>query len=270
MDLTNKQRLFKYSSLNSLANIKQNSQYNFAMNHSMMIYGKNALYSFIPKNGCSTLRLSVAVANGCINGIEEGHWIHANNQSFNATLGEAIKVDYTFVVLRCPFRRLASVFLDKFVGKEPEAWQYRNMLNREVELDDLTFKAFVLSLKKPFIFNSNIHWKPQTAFLIYQKYDDYFCLERFEDVTSTLKSKLDFEVLDARSLTGHGTDRFELIDNQCHANTPAFDIALMKRNGQCPSHRAMYDDELIEVVRTLYKQDFDLYTQHFGPENLIE
>ena len=136
---------FKNTSAN-LNTLRQNGQHNFAMNHSMMLYKQNALYSFIPKNACSTLRLSVAITNGCINGIEQGHWIHANNQTFNATLGEAIKVDYSFVVLRCPFRRLASVFLDKFVAKEPDAWNYRSALQRKVNLDDLTFRDFVKSL----------------------------------------------------------------------------------------------------------------------------
>ncbi|WP_366939281.1 sulfotransferase family 2 domain-containing protein [uncultured Paraglaciecola sp.] len=68
-----------------------------------------------------------------------------------------MKADYTFVVLRCPFRRLASVFLDKFVAKEPDAWQYRDVLSRKVDLDNLSFHDFVLSLKNTAILNSNIH-----------------------------------------------------------------------------------------------------------------
>lgn len=269
MNTVKVKRDFKYSSLNSLANIKQNSQHNFAMSHSMMIYGKNALYSFIPKNACSTLRLSVAIENGCIEDVEQGNWIHANNQSFNATLGEALKVDYSFVILRCPFRRLASVFLDKFVSKEVDAWQYRNLLKREIELDDLTFRQFVMSLKKPMVLNSNIHWRPQAAFLIYKDYDDYFSLENFTYAVAQLKDKLDFNVVDARCLTNHGTDRYSMVDDVDYSDMCAFDIALMKRSGQCPMHSAMYDDELIAVVKSLYKQDFQLYIDKFGEDNLL-
>jgi hypothetical protein len=61
-------------------------------------------------------------ANGCINGIGQGHWIHQNNNTFTPTLADAFAASYTFVILCCPFRRLASVFLDKLVAKEPTAW----------------------------------------------------------------------------------------------------------------------------------------------------
>ncbi len=118
------------------------------------------------------MRLRIAQANGCIDSIDQGHWIHANNKTFNATLGEAIKADYTFTILRCPYRRLVSVFLDKFVAKEPSAWQYRESLERGIELDTLTFRDFVKSLDKPVILKSDIHWRPQVDFLMYRQYHD--------------------------------------------------------------------------------------------------
>jgi hypothetical protein len=75
-----------------LGKLQKNGKHCFAMNFSMILHQKNMLYSFIPKNACSTLRLSTAIESGCIDGIEQGHWIHANNQTFNATLAEAIIV----------------------------------------------------------------------------------------------------------------------------------------------------------------------------------
>jgi hypothetical protein len=60
--------------------------------------------------------------------------------------------------------------LDKFVAKEPDAWQYRDLLKREVNLDDLTFEQFVKSLVVPPMKGANIHWKPQSTFLLF---DDY-------------------------------------------------------------------------------------------------
>ncbi|HFU75986.1 MAG TPA: hypothetical protein ENK66_07045, partial [Arcobacter sp.] len=232
---------FKYS-IGNLQNLKQNGQHNFAMNHSMRIYQSNALYSCIPKNGCSTLRLSVAITNGCIDGIEQGHWIHANNHTFNASLAEAIKVEYTFVVLRCPFRRLASVFLDKFVSKKPDAWQFRNILKRSFELDNLTFREFVSLIKDNKMLLHNIHWRPQVSFLIYKNYSDYFCLEEFPKAVEILKSKIGFDVVDARKLTNHGTDSYKMLNDKCYADTMAFDIAVMKRDTLCPSHASLYDD----------------------------
>lgn len=260
---------FKYGASTTLESVGRNKAHKFAMSHSMMLYSKNALYSFIPKNACSTLRLSVAIENGFVEDADHGHWIHANNHTFNARLGEAIKADYTFVILRCPFRRLASVFLDKFVAKEPDAWQYRSLMDYSVKLDELSFREFVLSLQEVDLLEENIHWREQGAFLIYQEYSDYFSLEQLPKAIKTLKQKLDFNVVDARSLTNHGTGHYEALNDKSYADTAAFDIALMKRNGQCPSHESMYDKELIEVVKSLYEEDIDLYTEKFGKRDLL-
>lgn len=259
----------KYGAKHSLGNLKQSPQNNLALRHSMMLYSKNALYSFIPKNACSTLRLSVAIENGCVDGFEQGHWIHQNNSTFNANLGEAINVNYSFVLLRCPFRRLASVFLDKFVSKEPDAWQYRQILDRKVELDDLSFQGFVLSLRSPKVLNANIHWRKQSDFLIYQEYSDYFSLENFSEAIATLKQKIGFEVIDARALTNHGTERYQVVADNSYATCPAFDIAIMKRKGECPAHQSLYDEETVDIVKKLYKVDIELYTEKFGRDNLL-
>jgi len=235
-----------------------------------MIYQANAVYSFIPKNACSTMRLSVAHANGCIDSIEQGHWIHANNGTFNATLGEAIKADYTFTILRCPFRRLASVFLDKFVAKEPLAWSYRTRLERKIELDSLTFRDFVKSLTKAGMLRSDIHWRPQVDFLLYSQYHDYFCLENFEEIVRVLKDKIDFKVIDARSLTNHGLSELKAINTDCFADSEAFDIAIMKRNGECPDYNSMYDDELYLTVSNLYREDIQLYKDKFSDSDILK
>lgn len=260
--------MFNFSA-SILNNLNQNTQHQFCMSYAMQVFSSNAIYSFIPKNGCSTLRLSVAIANGCISGVEQGHWIHANNQTFKPTLKDAATANYKFVVLRCPFRRLASVFLDKFVAKEPEAWQYRDLLKREVNLDDLTFEQFVKSLAVPPMKGANIHWKPQNLFLLHKEYDDYFALEHFDKATTTLKEKIDFDVVDARSLTGHGTDKFEMLNDDNFSRTSAFDIAVLKRAGKCPSHKALYTEELIQLVKKLYADDIALYSKYCDENDLL-
>lgn len=59
-----------------------NAPLQFALGHSMRIFPSNSLYTVIPKNGCSSLRYSVAVANGCVAGPENLNWIHQNNRTF--------------------------------------------------------------------------------------------------------------------------------------------------------------------------------------------
>ncbi|PKG95618.1 sulfotransferase family 2 domain-containing protein [Paraglaciecola sp. MB-3u-78] len=249
--------------------LQQNPLHQTPMNHAMEIYKTNSIYTFIPKNGCSTLRLSVAIENGCIDGIEQGNWIHANNQTFKPSLADAAKAQYKFVVLRCPYRRLASVFLDKFVAKEPDAWLYRAQLRHEVDLDNLTFTQFIKSLAVPAMKGFNIHWKPQSDFLLYTQYDDYFALEHFSDAIHILSEKINFNVVDARSLTSHGIDIYELLNDRCFSEMKAFDIAILKRAGQCPSHKSLYNPELVAIVKRLYADDIALYCDKCDAEDIL-
>jgi hypothetical protein len=116
-------RRFSFSS-DSIVALKRNPAHVFAQKHALNLFSKNAIYTYIPKNACSTLRLSLAVANGCIDSDDEFEWIHQNNETFAASMSELIKAEYTFTFLRCPFRRIASVFIDKMISKDKVAWSY--------------------------------------------------------------------------------------------------------------------------------------------------
>ena len=110
-----KKRQLNYTA-NSYVKLNKNMQHKLAQNHALRIYKSNSIYSFIPKNGCSTMRLSLALANGCISDPKDFEWIHNNSLTFSADLPSLLLADYTFVILRCPFARLASVYLDKIVS----------------------------------------------------------------------------------------------------------------------------------------------------------
>ena len=85
---------------------RSNSQHMFSHTYALLIYDSNAIYSMIPKNGCTTMRLSIALANGAIADRSEWDWIHLNNDSFNPSFKELALASYRFTVLRCPYGRL--------------------------------------------------------------------------------------------------------------------------------------------------------------------
>lgn len=262
-----KMKRFKYSSLSMVA-LQNNPKHQFAMKHALLEFNSNSLYTFIPKNACSTLRFSLAIRNGCIAGEQDFNWIHNNNNTFNPTLKEAFKCQYSFVVLRCPFRRLASVFLDKFVAKDRQAWIYWDNQQRKPDLDELSFSDFVKSLMQPYMFKLDIHWRPQVDFLLFDSYSDYFCLESFSDAIHTLKQQIGFEVHDARHLSGHGIERFDLIEGS-NSKLTVQEIHNLKQNGTCPAPESLYSTELVEIVKKLYKDDIDFYRLKFGEDNLL-
>lgn len=249
--------------------LDKNSSHVFAQKHALNLYSMSAICTYIPKNACSTLRLSIAIANGCLDSIDEHEWIHQNNQTFVASLSELIKAEYTFTFLRCPFRRLASLFLDKIVSKDRVAWTYYDAIHKQTELDDLNFSSFVRSLRNPNVLMRDHHWRPQKDFLVYRRYDDYFCVEDMASAIVTLNNTIGFSIVDAREKTKHGSDGFDIIDNVDFTKNRARHFFGMKLKNTLPSYKSLYNDELIETVAAIYGKDIDLYSQECGSANLL-
>jgi hypothetical protein len=252
------QRLLRYAGAD-IWPLSQNAPHQGAARYALSLYAQDAVYSFIPKNACSTLRYSLALANGTISGPEQFNWIHANNPTFRATLPELVKAKYTFVILRDPFLRIASCYLDKMVGLTDVAWHFHALTNYRLEPAMVTFRDFVMGLRPRL--RSNEHWRPQVDFLVYETYDNYFCVESFAEAISRLREKIGFEVHDARPLTRHGSERFApLVGDASFADTPAHEIATLKRSGHIPRYTQMYDAELVAAIGRLYAADIAFYT----------
>jgi hypothetical protein len=262
-------RRFRYSS-NTNAALAANPKHALALRHTLKIFEPNAAYTFIPKNACSTMRFSLAVANGCIDGPDEINWIHHNNPTFAMTTEQAFLADFAFVILRCPFRRLYSVFLDKFVNMDIQSWRFYNNAQRRWHPHDLTFETFVRALQEPVLFRSDNHWAPQGDFLLFDEYDAYFSVEQFDTCVAELKARLDFDVLDARDLTGHSTADHRVSEgDEFNYQTPAFELLRLKREGVVPSYDTMFNEELVEICSRLYSSDIALYKEKLSNESLL-
>lgn len=261
-------RHFRYSS-KSYANLNANAQHIFAQRHALNIYPADAIYSFIPKNACSTMRTSLAIANGCIRDSSDFNWIHQNNDTFSASLSELAKATYTFTVLRCPYSRLFSVYMDKIVNRNPQAWRYVDLHDRTIDIDDVTFEFFVKSMCKAHIRNADIHWMPQVNFLVYEQYDDYFAFEDIHQLVDTLKARIDFEVVDARPLTKHGMAGYRKLSRKEPFRLAPFELLGLKKRGSVPSLKSMFSEELVDCVKRAYRKDIAVYKKHIGPKHLL-
>ncbi|KGF72522.1 hypothetical protein DO97_08260 [Neosynechococcus sphagnicola sy1] len=261
-------RFFRYSN-ESYNNLNQNSKHKFAQSHALNIFGKEAIYSFIPKNACSTLRTTIAYANGCIRDKSDFNWIHKNNHTFSATLSELARAKYTFTILRCPFARLVSAYLDKIVSRDTVAWNYIDLHNRKIDIEDITFDFFVRSMSKPNIRDGDIHWRPQIDFLVYEEYDDYFCLENFSKVETVLRDRIGIDIIDVRPLTSHTSYGFNLIDDNDFSNIKPFELLKYKLNRALPHPKNMYNDELIELTKKAYSDDISLYQSKIDRKTLM-
>ena len=154
------------------------------------------------KNACSTLRFSIAVRNGFIRDKMDVDWINNNNGTFKSTQREVSRARYTFVILRCPFTRIASCFLDKIVD---EIISFNDEMGNKVNFN---FYEFLLQVKSQNQSEREQHWRNQSDFLHYEKYDEYFSLELFSDAIKVLDSH-GFKVHDTRDSIKHGLSRLK-------------------------------------------------------------
>lgn len=257
--IENINRIFKQATC-SYGALQNNRKHQFAASQALSLYQSEAIYTFIPKNACTTMRVSLAMENGCIGSLNDFNWIHKNNATFKATFSELIRAKYTFVILRSPLQRLASVYLDKIVDRTGVAWVFYDLIQRKISLEEITFRKFVELVTKDHIIREDIHWRPQVDFLVYEKYDDYFTLENFLEAVPIIEEKTGMKIHDARSLTKHGTDQYEMLDDKCYADTSPIEIFQMKQEGRIPSHDSLYDRLLEKKAETAYEDDILLYT----------
>lgn len=259
-------RLFRHVR-QSLKPLGQNAEHRFAADNALIHYPSGAIYTFIPKNACSTLRVSLALAHGCIaDPAREWSWIHGNNATFRATLPELVRAPFTFVILRCPYARLASAFLDKIVSRNIEFWTLHRAERDAFDPRALTFRQFVQLLAKPGNLRLDLHWRPQADFLVYEDYDRWFAFEDMPAAAAGIEARTGLQLVDARPFTRHGTAGVADIDGA--ADLTVADLDAMKAEGRLPPQARFYDDALRAQVARLYRADLDLYASRLGTGGL--
>ena len=244
------------------SNLKTNKDHDFAIKHTSIHYKSNTVCTWIPKNGCSNLRYSIAKENGTITSVEEIEWIHQNNDCFNASTKEALQADYTFVILRNPFKRLLSFFLDKLChSQEDQSEESYKRAHKAFNFNsNLSYSDFIDHIweNTDSIYDDE-HTRPQCDFLLYRNYDQYFALEAIKQANEQIHYKTGINVEDIRDknsiFTSKGCER----SDQIMHNTPADEISSLLKQSKVPITENMYTNEMAKKVSALYLQDILLY-----------
>ena len=253
-------RLLKNARLKH-SQVNENSLHNWSSNYALSIYPINSVYTFIPKNACSTLRFSIAIANGFIKDLKDIQWIHNNNSTFRSSQREVSLASFTFVVLRCPYTRIASCFLDKIVD---EVISFNDEMGKKVSLN---FYEFLLHINSQQPSEREQHWRNQSDFLHYEKYDEYFSLELFSEAIASLSAH-GLKVHDTRESINHGISNLKAVDGD-FSKMKAEQIKKMKEEGSAPNYKSMFSKVEIDLVNEIYKDDMNLYKSHFGESELL-
>ena len=244
------------------AKLASNQGHNFALDHTSVHLKSNTVCTWIPKNGCSSIRYTIANANGAISSIKDIEWIHDNNDCFNANTKEILQADYTFVILRNPFKRLLSFFLDKLCHTDQNMSDKSNLHAQSVFKfnSSLSYKDFINFIwENPESIYNDEHTRPQNDFMIYRNYDNYFALEKFHEVEKVIKEKIGLELIDVRNSNSIFTTKECESCQEITYTTMASEIQTFLAQKKVPIPENMYSNEMLKKVATLYLQDIILY-----------
>ncbi|MEM9274421.1 MAG: sulfotransferase family 2 domain-containing protein [Cyanobacteria bacterium P01_F01_bin.143] len=193
---------------------------------------------------------------------------------------------FKFVILRNPFRRLVSGYINKFVSPIVESMRRKKKFTptkpisaqgkiiREVseflgiEPDfekSVTFDQFIRYLSRTEDVKLNIHWRPQHTFLglgLFKfKYDFIGKFEELNLVIEHLEKKFDIQVNKNVMGKSHITNYKEFTNSGdfCHK----YPIDFLELEG-VPSSNQLYTPELEALVRVRYAEDIALYEREFN------
>ena len=242
--------------------IEKNEEHEFARRHTLVHLKSNSICTWIPKNSCSSLRYSIAVSNGAISGIGDIDWIHKNNSSFMASNKELLTANYSFVILRNPFKRLLSFYCDKLcnTGNNENDKSYEVTQSLMGTDTKTTFADFVEILwRNSNLKKANEHIQDQCDFLIYKKYHDYFALEKYKSTAAKINERTGLTLEDVRPYNTIHTSYGCSDSDELSHETPAELIGTAMAQSRKPKAEHMYNSEMIKKVGSLYLSDILMY-----------
>jgi len=255
------------NTLGSRDELVLNDQHSFSKSFSLLHYKSGAVCTYIPKNACTNLRYSIALANGFIGGLGEIDWIHSNNNTMAPPSSkEILSASTTFVFLRSPFSRLVSYFMDKIVGSKTQSgdcsYEQAQKAFAFIEESQFTFKGFVRALwDDPGLLKADIHLRQQVDFLLYRDYDHWFSVEDVESATKILNEEIGLEIIDTRFVTSHTSYGFEMLSDGYYGDLGLWHLMDLKDSGFMPYVDSMLDPETCYHICCLYLADIILYSR---------
>lgn len=182
---------------------------------------------------------------------------HLNDDSF-----------YKVAVVRDPFDRLVSGYVDKFCGEDiNRSWVQEVLIQNDFkdsnENYQITFAQFVDYLLNNDLMDVNAHWRHQTHILKGIEFNEVINLKDMSNKLPELSKKLGFEsninLAKRRQSNSYGKNE-NLQDLKDVFNRTNIELIKYKQaSGFFPKKGAFYNADIKEKVKTIYKVDFEAF-----------
>ncbi len=229
-----------------------------------------AVYCSIPKNACTLFKTMMVEQSELVLPFQSsGENVHVffdqNMQEVSASrlLNCLCSPAYfKFVVLRDPFKRLVSAYLDKIAKHatpEPFAQSViknvQSHLGIEEDLEQsITFSQFVDYLVRTPDSSLNDHWRPQSNFVGNTPFD---FIGRFEDlgnVINVIENK--FQIKIKQNVSSHRTKYGKYGDAEFFDNVYPQQLRMLDA---LPDFHHFYTKPIAQKISSRYDRDFQLY-----------
>ncbi len=260
-----------------------NQSYTKALQSRYLVNHKHKIiYCPIPKNACTFLKtMMIEQSDQLVKYQQSKQNIHQylgrKDTSFRLTdLSCFHNPDYfKFAILRNPFKRLVSGYLDKIAKRtQPESFalavieRVYQSLGEKTNLEkSITFKQFINYLVETEDIKLNEHWRPQSTFLGLGLFTFDFIgqFERLDLAISYLESKfklkIPINVVQHHNQGNHITNYSNLHSNKTFEDT--YPEELRQLDG-FPAVEQFYTPELEALVKDRYAEDLEIYSSQFN------
>ena len=209
--------------------------------------------TWIPKNGCSSLKLALENSDyRCFYGFLGVNKINSQTK--------------ISLITRHPYDRLVSLYLDKVVELKIPFWRpyFDEMIKYSKGCEQLTFENFVYALARGNLIRRGDHTYPQTSFCLYSNPSKYTSIYDISTISS-LYEKLD---LSASSYTFQSPDGYKgamtstLLLKKVHIQDawkcPGYKLLNQKINhAEIPRAENFRAPHLQTIVQKLYQKDYE-------------
>ena len=229
--------------------ISLNPSYSSLLDFDKLNFGFSYMYAIVPKSACSTIFKILDSIETQRNDLEEIYYglLHKNGYQAEKLIDRSI---FKFTVVRNPFVRILSAYLDKIVGRDSYREFFLQGLGFTIH-EIVSFKDFLKRIfekvDKENVSILNEHFRPMWALTLSEiiPYDFIGKLENFPN-------------------------DLEIILDKLGINEPAAKF-FFAPHATCSNKKIplYFDQESINLVLEIYKKDFEIYGYEKSLSDLI-
>lgn len=242
------------------------------LNNNLLYARRNRIaYIPIPKVACTSIKFLLLKIEGHeYNGAIDRGFHDFVREMLTSNLGRfdralrSLDHGYTFTVVRNPWDRLVSAYIDKFVrAKEYEDFALEVILSIRGSSDvslGISFREYLNYISNQHLLQMNDHWRPQWWFVAGLGVDRIIKYESLEEDLRQLLSSRGVNV-DLPHINRSSMKVVELRNrNLC---LPDMFPSELRSLGGYPAYHSWYDNELLAVADRVFRKDIELFGYNF-------